>query len=670
MGDPSKGMADARKDKRTLLSLKIRFKSSTLEDFIERYSGDISRGGVFIKAKKPLAVGTLLKFEFMLDDQSTLIHGVGRVVWRREPAESSEVNPPGMGIKFIKMDPKSRSVVERIADQRGDLGVFEHGKEGAPVRAAVEPELDDFDDDEPTNVRHVSEFLTSALREGGANEAHAALGAFSASKHPPSRPAAPISDGPSSGAISAFGGAPAVATANARTRVAVPALGSLDLEDEDFVDEQSTKVRDFPMSEFPDAAATVIAPDAAALLTEKRATPVVPAPSEPAGPDESIFELPDRPSTLQPAPGELIDDSLLDPWVSTVPPGSAPEPSASTPVEAFKAPPRPPKAAGIEFRATKKRRSALPALFLLFLLLLVGGGAAAWQLGLLDQVPGLEVIEGWLPRPVAPSVAAPVKVPQPEPVEQPTPAAPAAAEAATAETDVADSAGEEDPSDALEAPETALPGKAAAPSEPVDSGMVKLRIVSEPAGAFVSINGRRLGRTPVEVEYEVGTRLKLFSKLRGYLARRQGMTVQAAQTEVKLVLTPLTYVVRVVTDPPGAGVSAVGGGATTTPGELTFKSFPTSRKVVIAKDGYKTANATVKRSAFVEETSRMFASLRVKLEPEPGTQRATPAAPVEAPEPVAAPDEPPVEVEAEPAPELPAAAQPPAPSETSGADAP
>ena len=82
-------MADARKDKRTLLSLKIRYKSATLEDFIERYSCDISRGGVFIKAKKPLAVGTLLKFEFMLQDESTLIHGVGRVVWRREEADAS-----------------------------------------------------------------------------------------------------------------------------------------------------------------------------------------------------------------------------------------------------------------------------------------------------------------------------------------------------------------------------------------------------------------------------------------------------------------------------------------------------------------------------------------------------------------------------------------------------
>ena len=84
-------MADARKDKRTLLSLKIRYKSATLEDFIERYSTDISRGGVFIKAKKPLAVGTLLKFEFMLQDRLSrtpqiLASGLDQVIADTEKA--------------------------------------------------------------------------------------------------------------------------------------------------------------------------------------------------------------------------------------------------------------------------------------------------------------------------------------------------------------------------------------------------------------------------------------------------------------------------------------------------------------------------------------------------------------------------------------------------------
>ncbi|MGB7477524.1 MAG: TIGR02266 family protein, partial [Polyangiales bacterium] len=162
-------MADARKDKRTLLSLKIRYKSATLQDFIERYSSDISRGGVFIKAKKPLAVGTLLKFEFMLQDESTLIHGVGRVVWRREPADAGPQDPAGMGIKFIKMDSDSRAVVQRIADDRARPGVFEQGKEGSGHRQVLDSEEPTSDDQ--TKVRHVSEFLASALEKGGAGEA-------------------------------------------------------------------------------------------------------------------------------------------------------------------------------------------------------------------------------------------------------------------------------------------------------------------------------------------------------------------------------------------------------------------------------------------------------------------------------------------------------------------
>src|SRR3990172_1181181 len=100
---------DTRRDRRAPVSLKVRFKSATLDEFIEQYSVDISRGGIYIKSKTPMSVGTLLKFEFQLKDESRLIHGVGRVVWKRDEAADKD-NPPGMGIKFIKMDPESRSL--------------------------------------------------------------------------------------------------------------------------------------------------------------------------------------------------------------------------------------------------------------------------------------------------------------------------------------------------------------------------------------------------------------------------------------------------------------------------------------------------------------------------------------------------------------------------------
>ncbi len=170
-------MADTRKDKRAPLSLKVRFKSATINEFVEQYSEDISRGGIFIKSKKPMKVGTLLKFEFQLKDESRLIHGVGRVVWKREAADATKASPPGMGIKFIKMDSESRALVQDIVESRGDTpGTYDAG---------AEPKQDNFFPDEGpaklpaledrTSVRHASEFLAEALAatEGAGAEAQA-----------------------------------------------------------------------------------------------------------------------------------------------------------------------------------------------------------------------------------------------------------------------------------------------------------------------------------------------------------------------------------------------------------------------------------------------------------------------------------------------------------------
>jgi len=55
------------------LTMKIKFKSTSLEQFIERYSVDVSRGGIFIRTKEPQSIGTQIKFEFQLQDGSPLI---------------------------------------------------------------------------------------------------------------------------------------------------------------------------------------------------------------------------------------------------------------------------------------------------------------------------------------------------------------------------------------------------------------------------------------------------------------------------------------------------------------------------------------------------------------------------------------------------------------------
>jgi uncharacterized protein (TIGR02266 family) len=109
---------NTRTGKRTPVTLKIKFKSETLEQFIERYAVDVSQGGIFIRTKEPLAVGTQMRFEFQLRDASPLIGGEGTVVWTRENDPSRPAIAPGMGVRFDRLAEGSQGVLERILAEK------------------------------------------------------------------------------------------------------------------------------------------------------------------------------------------------------------------------------------------------------------------------------------------------------------------------------------------------------------------------------------------------------------------------------------------------------------------------------------------------------------------------------------------------------------------------
>jgi uncharacterized protein (TIGR02266 family) len=109
---------NTRQGKRTPVTLKIKFKSETLEQFIERYAVDVSQGGIFIRTKEPLAVGTQMKFEFQLRDASPLIAGEGTVVWTRENDPSRPAIAPGMGVRFDRLGDGSQNVLEKILAEK------------------------------------------------------------------------------------------------------------------------------------------------------------------------------------------------------------------------------------------------------------------------------------------------------------------------------------------------------------------------------------------------------------------------------------------------------------------------------------------------------------------------------------------------------------------------
>ncbi|MBA2664650.1 MAG: PilZ domain-containing protein [Bradymonadaceae bacterium] len=104
-------MADIGGDeKRQHDRVDINVELQCIEDYIAEYVISLSQGGVFIRSKKPLALGTkvTLKFSVILDDVET-VDGEGEVV-RVETAPGNT----GMGVAFTKLTAESKELIDEL----------------------------------------------------------------------------------------------------------------------------------------------------------------------------------------------------------------------------------------------------------------------------------------------------------------------------------------------------------------------------------------------------------------------------------------------------------------------------------------------------------------------------------------------------------------------------
>ena len=80
----------------------------SFDAFISEYVTNISRTGVFVRAKQPLPVGTKVNlcFTVIMDDIET-IEGVGEVVRVHD-------DPPGMGVTFTELSSYSKELINKL----------------------------------------------------------------------------------------------------------------------------------------------------------------------------------------------------------------------------------------------------------------------------------------------------------------------------------------------------------------------------------------------------------------------------------------------------------------------------------------------------------------------------------------------------------------------------
>ncbi|HEX4474249.1 MAG TPA: TIGR02266 family protein [Polyangiaceae bacterium] len=279
---------DTRKDPRAkVLSMTVRYKSATLDEFIEHHSHDVSRGGMYIKTPSPFPPGTLLKFEVRIADEQRVMQGVGRVVWKRETVSAGPETPAGMGVKFIKLDDESKKVIDQLVTSRGERdGAFDHG-DRPPVAA------------NPQSASAAPEQRQIPIRKG----TMIGLGAMKAAETPAPGGAAPFfPEGP-----------PAVQPAP---------------EDQTVMRQAAELLRD-ALREAGGSIDEVMGPAATAPVSEKPAsTKPAPTSNSPVQATESPAES-RRPSPVAPAPSSRspAPRASVRPPVSRPPYSSAPPPA-------------------------------------------------------------------------------------------------------------------------------------------------------------------------------------------------------------------------------------------------------------------------------------------------------------------------------------------------------
>jgi type IV pilus assembly protein PilZ len=108
MTDPKSG-PEARQHARAPIELKVDYKK--LNSFFADYTKNISKGGTFIKTRKPLPIGTRFLFKLTVPRRPEPFELLGEVVWSKGDGEE-----PGMGIRFIYQDDGQRNAFESVVE--------------------------------------------------------------------------------------------------------------------------------------------------------------------------------------------------------------------------------------------------------------------------------------------------------------------------------------------------------------------------------------------------------------------------------------------------------------------------------------------------------------------------------------------------------------------------
>jgi molecular chaperone DnaK len=98
--------------------VRVRLKYPDVETLVERFSPNVTRGGIFLASRDPRPVDSTIRFEVSLLGGTVVLSGEGKVTWVKAYDPATPARPHGMGVSFTRLDPSCREMFKRLIDRR------------------------------------------------------------------------------------------------------------------------------------------------------------------------------------------------------------------------------------------------------------------------------------------------------------------------------------------------------------------------------------------------------------------------------------------------------------------------------------------------------------------------------------------------------------------------
>jgi uncharacterized protein (TIGR02266 family) len=121
-GERASAIALARSERRDRVRCEvyIDIDGSTGQGTFAGVTHDLSEAGTFIATELDRPVGTLVQLHLHLAGDTEPLRCVGEVRWKRGAGQGSDA-PPGMGLRFVLLEPESRHAIQRFLSQLSPL---------------------------------------------------------------------------------------------------------------------------------------------------------------------------------------------------------------------------------------------------------------------------------------------------------------------------------------------------------------------------------------------------------------------------------------------------------------------------------------------------------------------------------------------------------------------